>query len=230
MDKKILDKSPVNYYNDTKNFVIQSKLSGGFNVQSDIDLKQIQRKIYISYFQDGLWDILLGVFLIGWGLMVTYDFVAVIGGIWVAFYFIILGLKRWLTYPRAGYIKIPEARKKQIKMVILGAVVFLLGLAVFLLFTTNSRPEWLDEYFMLMLGAMFALIIVFLAGWWRVNRWYAYAVIVLLAFMSHQWLDTELNLSFFVPGGLITICGLVFLVSFLNKYPKQSGEGTYGGA
>jgi hypothetical protein len=199
-------------------------------MQADIDLKQIQRKIYISYFQDGLWDILLGVFLIGWGLVVTYDFVAVMGGIWVFFYFIVLGLKRWLTYPRAGYIKVPEARKQQIRMVILGVVVFLLGLAVIPIFIIDSRPEWFSEYFMLMLGALFALVIVFLGGWWRVTRWYIYAGLVFLAFASHQWLDTELNLSFFIPGGLITICGLVLLVRFLNKYPKQSGEGIYSDA
>lgn len=56
-----------------------------------------------------------------------FDFVAVMGGIWVAIYFIVLGLKRWLTYPRAGYIKISEAQKQQIRMVILGGGSFLGG-------------------------------------------------------------------------------------------------------
>jgi hypothetical protein len=101
----------------------------------------------------------------------------------------------------------------------------LLGLAVIPIFIIDSRPAWFSEYFMLMLGAMFTLIIVFLAVWWRVNRWYAYAAVVLLAFMSHQWLDTELNLSFFVPGGIIGFYGLVLLIRFLCKYPKTSGEG-----
>ena len=199
-------------------------------MQTDIDLKQIQRRVYMSYFQDGLWDILLGVFLVCWGLMVTFDFVAVMGGFWLVFYMLILGLKRWLVYPRAGYIKIAEARRHQIKMVILGAIVFLLGLAVIPIFGVNSRPDWFSEYFMLMLGGMFTLVIIFLAVWWQVYRWYVYAGVVLLAFMSHQWLDTELNLSFFMPGGIIAIYGLVLLVLFLRRYPKNPPEDTYGGA
>ena len=199
-------------------------------MQTDIDLKHIKRKVYMSYFQDVLWDILLGIFLIAWGLMVTYDFVAVMGGIWVAVYFLVLGLKRLITYPRAGYIKIPEARKQQIRMVILGTVVFLAGVAMIPIFVIDSRPEWFSEYFMLMLGAMFALVVVFLASWWQVKWWYAYAAIILLAFMSHQWLDTELNLSFFIPGGIAVIYGFILLVLFLRRYPKKPPEDTYGGA
>ena len=199
-------------------------------MQTDIDLKKIQQRVYMSYFQDGLWDILLGVFLIGWGLMVTYDYAAVMGGIWVAVYFLVLALKRMITYPRAGYIKIPEARKQQIRMVILGAVLFLLGLTVFLWTSTGNRPDWLSEYFMLMLGAMFAFVVVFLASCWRVIRWYVYAVMILLAFVSHQWLDTELNLSFFIPGGIMAIYGFILLILFLRRYPKKPPEDIYGGA
>ena len=194
-------------------------------MQRDIDLKSIKRKVYMSYFQDGLWDILLGIFLIVWGLMVTFDFVAVMGGFWLVFYMFILGLKRWLVYPRAGYIKIPEARRQQIKMVLLGSVVFLAGVATIPIFIIDSRPAWFSEYFMLILGGMFTLVIIFLAVWWQVYRWYAYAAIILLAFMLHQWLDTELNLSFFVPGGIVTVFGLVLLIRFIRKYPKASGEG-----
>ena len=194
-------------------------------MQTDIDLKSIKRKVYMSYFQDGLWDILLGIFLIVWGLMVTFDFVAVMGGFWLVFYMFVLGLKRWLVYPRAGYIKIPEARRQQIKMVLLGSVVFLAGVATIPIFIIDSRPAWFSEYFMLILGGMFTLVIIFLAVWWQVYRWYAYAAIILLAFMLHQWLDTELNLSFFVPGGIVTVFGLVLLIRFIRKYPKASGEG-----
>jgi hypothetical protein len=189
----------------------------------EADLKRIQRKVYLSYFQDGFWDICLGIFLIGWGLSVTFDFAGIMGGIWVAVYFIVLGLKRLVTYPRAGYIKIVEARRQQIKMVILGVVLFLMGLSVFFLFMTESRPAWFSEYFMFMFGTMFAVVITALGSWWKVTRWYIYAALVLLAFASHQWLDTELNLSFLVPGGVITLYGFVLLYLFLRRYPKQKG-------
>jgi hypothetical protein len=198
-------------------------------MQLDADLKRIQRKVYISYFQDGLWDMLLGVFLLGWGLMVTYDFVAVMGGIWVAFYFMVLGLKRWLTYPRMGYIKIAEARRQQIKMVILGVVLLLLGLAVFFIFAVNSRPAWFSEYFMFIFGVMMTAVIAALGYWWKVARWYLYAVMVFIAFSIHQWLDVPLNLAFIAPGGIITLLGLTLLVRFLRRYPRAK-EGLDAGA
>lgn len=193
-------------------------------MQADVNLKQVQRRVYISYFQDGLWDILLGFFLVGWGLMIAFDFVAIMGAVCVIFYFIVLGLKRRLTYPRAGYIKIAGARRQQMKIVILGAVLLLLGMAVFLLFSMDRRPEWLDEYFILMLGAMFAMVIALLAGWWHVTRWYIYAGLVLLAFISFQWFDTELSISFFIPGAIIAVCGFILLFRFLRLYPKEPPE------
>jgi hypothetical protein len=193
-------------------------------MQTDIDLKQIQRKVYLSYFEDGLWDICLGIFLVGWGLMFLLEFTAVVGGIWVAVYFLILGLKRWLTYPRAGYIKISGARRQQVRMVILGAVLFLLGLAVFFLFSLATRPAWLGDYFILLFGAMMAVVIAMLGYWWKVTHWYVYAGMVFLAAASHQWLDTPLNLTFIVPGGIIMLYGLVLLVVFLRRYPKSTGK------
>jgi len=199
-------------------------------MQTDIDLKQIQRKVYISYFQDGLWDILLGIFMVGWGLMVTYDFVAVMGGIWVAFYLIVLGLKRWLTYPRAGYIKISEVRKQQIRMVILGVVLLLLGLSAFFVFAVNNRPAWFSEYFMFLFGVMMTVVIAALGYWWKVKRWYGYAALVFMAFCVHQWLDAPINVSFMVPGGIAGLYGIVLLIRFLRKYPKQSGEGMDAGS
>ncbi len=193
-------------------------------MQMDADLEQIQRKVYLSYFEDGLWDMLLGIFLVGWGLMVTFDFVAVMGGIWMAFYFMVLGLKRWLTYPRTGYIKIVEARRQQKKMVILGVVTFLLGLAVFFIFAADSRPAWFSEYFMFMFGVVMAVVIVMLGYWWKVARWHVYAIMIFIAFAVHQWLDTPLNLAFIVPGSIIVLLGLSLLVRFLRRNPRQSEE------
>jgi hypothetical protein len=153
-----------------------------------------------------------------------YDFVAVMGGIWLAFYFMVLGLKRWLTYPRIGYTKIAEGRRQQMKMVILGVVLFLLGLSVFFIFMVDRRPAWLSEYFMFIFGVMITVVIAALGYWWKVSRWYLYGVMVLVSFCIHQWLDVSLNLAFIVPGGIITLLGLGLLVSFLRRYPKAREE------
>jgi hypothetical protein len=199
-------------------------------MNTDADLKAIQRKVYLSYFQDGLWDMLLGIVLIGWGLMLWYDFVAVMGGVCVAFYFLILGLKRWLVCPRAGYIKIAEARKQQVKMVILGVMLFLAGLAAFFIFAVETRPYWLSDYFMFIFGTMLAVVIGVLGYWWKVARWYVYAVIVFASFSLYQWLNTPLNLTFIVPGGIIAVYGFTLLVVFLCKFPRVDAEDMNAGS
>jgi hypothetical protein len=193
-------------------------------MRMDADLKKLERRAYLTFFEDGLWDICLGLLIIVWGLMLTLEFSGVIGGIWVAAYFIIVSLKRWLTYPRTGYIKISGSRRQQIKLVILGTVLFLLGLVVFFLFNASRRPAWLDEYFMLMFSTMTAVVIALLGYWWKVLRWYVYAGMVFIAAAVYQWLDTPLNLTFVVPGGIMTSYGLVLLIKFLRKYPKAKGE------
>jgi hypothetical protein len=178
----------------------------------------------MSYFQDGLWDILLGIYLLGWGFSIWRDMVAVMGGLWVGIYFLVLGLKRILVYPRAGYIKLSEARKQQMRMVILGSVLFLLGLVVMTAFAINSRPQWLNDYFLFMLITMFAGVIAVLGYWWRVTRWYIYATITFLGAAAQQWLGLPEELGFFIPGGIIGLFGVWLLIRFLRKYPKPMPE------
>ena len=194
----------------------------------DADLKKLERRAYMTFFQNGLWDICLGLFLIGWGLMFTLEFSTIIGGIWVAVYFIILGLKRWLTYPRTGYIKVAQARRQQMKLVILGVVLLLFGLAGFLAFAAGSRPAWVSEYFLFMFGMMIALVIALLGYWWKVLRWYIYAGLLFIAVILYQWSGVPENLAFIIPGSIIALYGLILLVGFLRKYPRAKEEPDVG--
>lgn len=193
-------------------------------MQASGDLKEIKKKVYLSYFQDGIWDILLGAYLLGWAFSVIFDFVAVTGGLWVATYFIALGLKKRVVYPRTGYIKIKESRKLQMRMMLLGVLVFFAGITLFLLFTVGDRPQWAVDYFMLILGTLMSLTVAAMGYWWRVSRWYIYAVIMFIGFILHQWTGTPLEYSFFVPGGIVIITGIVFFTRFLRRYPKSTLE------
>ena len=193
-------------------------------MQENVDLKQIKKKVYMSYFKDGLWDILLGIYLLGWGISIWQDLVAVMGGMWVVIYFTVLGVKRMVVYPRSGYIKLNEARKQQMRMVILGVVLFLLGFAVFGIFAFNTKPEWLDDYFMFLLITMMAVVIAIMGYWWRVTRWYIYAAIVFAGAAAQQWLDIPLYLGFFIPGGIIVLYGMGLFIQFLRRYPKPNRE------
>lgn len=193
-------------------------------MQTNVDLQQIKKKVYMSYFQDGLWDILLGIYLMGWGLSIWQDLVAVMGGMWVVIYFAVLAIKRAVVYPRSGYIKLNESRKQMMRLVIMGAVVFLLGLTVFGAFVFNSRPAWLDKYFMFLLITMLVVVITTMGYWWRVTRWYVFAAILFIGAAAQQWLNMPVELGFFIPGGIIAVYGIGLFIIFMRKYPKSDRE------
>ena len=193
----------------------------------DIDLKNLQKKVYLSYFQDGWWDMLLGSFLISWGITFLFNLGWLPGVLFVGLYSISWPVKKWLTYPRIGHARIAEAKQQQMKLVILASGTALLGLMVFLSVAVGTRPVWLDEYFMLLFSAMIAIVIFLLACWWRVKWWYAYAGLLMIFACCHQWLGLSLPLTYIIPGAIALLIGFTMLFRFLRRYPRMTeGEMT----
>jgi hypothetical protein len=196
-------------------------------MKKDDELQIIQRKVYMTFFEDGVWDIFLGLFILGWGLSILTDGSYLPGIVFVCLYFTVWGIKKWLTYPRIGYVKFSSTSQRKIKkgVVILLTVLLLLGLLAFVLFGIGNRPHWLVDYFPLIFNGMLAVVVCIAAYWAKVNRFYLYAALIFLGAPLHVWLDIPWELGFIGAGGIITLIGLVFLIRFLHKYPRVSHEG-----
>ena len=192
----------------------------------DISLKEIQRKVYMTFFQDGLWDIFLGLFILGWGLAILTDLAYLPGVTFIGLYFAIWGVKKRLTYPRIGYARFSETSRRRIttKFIILGVAVLLVGVMVAVLWGTRTRPQWLADYFPLIFNGILAAIVCFVAYWARVKRFYGYAVLIFLGAVFHLWLGIEWEFGFIGAGGIILLTGLGVLIIFLRKYPKMVEE------
>ena len=188
-------------------------------------LKLIQKKVYMSYFQDGLWDAVLGLFLLGWGFAILFDLGWLPGTTFLAFFWIALGLKQKITYPRIGYARPAEHRKQKSRIIIAGPVTLLLGIMVFLMVVTGGMPQFLRDYFELLFGAMLTIVIGLIGYWWGIVRWYIYAGLVFILAVFNQWLGLSFELSFVLPGGVILLYGLIIFVRFIRKYPPVSAEG-----
>ena len=197
-------------------------------MKPEIDTKKIQRKVYLTYFQDGLWDVVLGLFLLGWGFTVWFDLPWLPGTTFVAFFWLALGLKQKITYPRIGYAKLAEHKKKQVRFVIAGVIALLLGLMVSLLLVMGGAPQFMRDYFELLFGSVLAVVIGLIGYWWGITRWYSYAGLVFVLATFNQWLGLSFELSFIIPGGVVLILGLLIFVRFLRKYPRVSAEGFDG--
>ena len=188
----------------------------------DVNLKEIQRKVYMSFFQDGLWDIFLGLFILGWGLTILTEAPYLPGVFFIGIYFTIWGIKKRLTYPRIGYVRFSETSRRRItaKFLILGVVVLLVGVMAAVVWGIGARPQWLADYFPLVFNGMLAAIVWFVAYWARVNRFYMYAALIFLGAVFHLWLGVRWEFGFIGAGGVIVLIGVGILITFLRKYPK----------
>ena len=105
-------------------------------MSQESDLKKMGPRDYFLYPQDGLIDIAVGFMAISFGLLVAMDRAV----FWFIFYVLGIGIcratKKWITYPKMGYVKLSENRKTKMAILI-GAIVvpvlvfIVLGLVVF---------------------------------------------------------------------------------------------------
>ena len=192
----------------------------------DINLKEIQRKVYMSFFQDGLWDIFLGLFILGWGLAILTEASYLPGVSFIVLYFAIWGIRKWLTYPRIGYARFSATSRRRItaRFLILGVVVLLVGVMMAVLWGIGTRPQGLADYFPLIFNGILAAIVCLVACWARVNRFYLYGVLIFLGAVFHLWLGIRWEFGFIGAGGIIVLIGLGILIIFLRKYPKMVEE------
>jgi hypothetical protein len=198
----------------------------------DADLKQIERRAYVSYFQDGLTDLYGGFILLGLGLAMLTDQMW-----WLALMLVgtaVLWARKRITFSRMGYARFSpqrEARTKRSRIAagIAVAGTLLLGVILFALLWTNGLPQWLEawlaDYFLVAFAVMVGTIIALSAYLLGVARFYAYAVLVFAAFVAAQLFDISPGLPVTIAAGVIVLCGLAVLVRFLRKYPKPGNGG-----
>ncbi|KAA3646110.1 MAG: hypothetical protein DWQ07_07740 [Chloroflexi bacterium] len=202
----------------------------------DKQLKQLARKAYLSYHEDGIIDLIIGWLAFAFGMVMATD-----NSLWTIFSWIpilfYVPLKERLTVPRFGYVDFETGRGNFKRMVMAFLIMglstsFLMGILVFLLFGRDDLliGVWLREYFMLFFGTFLAggfSVFGFIVG---IRRLYAYALLSLVLLGSAQFLAIDDFIPVVLLGISIIASGLVLLFRFLRKYPNVSnGEPNHAG-
>jgi len=203
-------------------------------MENEKDLKVLEKKIFMSYFKDGLWDIYGALLLLGFGItMVTgWDYLMLAFAVLAV---VLLLIRRRIIVPRLGQVKFSSERQAKTKRSILIAVVtgtftMIMGMVFFVLFTTNSAPMWLDiwmaNYFLAAFGGVIALLVAtaaYIVGVWR---YYVYAALTFIAFVLGSILrpDDMESVPILIAGGIILISGAGIFMHFLRKYPLPPQE------
>ena len=203
------------------------------------NLNEIERKAYRSTFQDGIWDIFLGLELLilaagallsnsGVSEGLTMTILVVLGFLTVLAF---IAGKKCITVPRMGFVKFGPRRKRKIRkshIVLLGSV--LAGAIVFLVavLAIQSYPAGQPKLLLFLPAAWVAnAVIVFgLLGYYLdCTRLYAYGVLFALPvpfdMAVKEFVGVNLSpVAFAVPAIVMLVVGTVLLASFLREYPK----------
>ena len=97
-----------------------------------INLKEIERKAYTSYHQDGVVDVTIAFTVLVFGAIMLGDMPWIGGFLGILAISLYAGLKKIVTIPRIGYVKFPQQRAQKITAltVVLGLVAFISPIAI----------------------------------------------------------------------------------------------------
>ena len=199
-------------------------------MSADDQFKKLSRKAYISYHQDGLIDILIGLGILGFGLMIlTGNFVFnMLAWMPILFY---VPLKNRITVPRFGYVQFTSERTKRTRLLIavmVGMLFFSFGLGLYVFALFDQMPPLLELAMagdgMLLIGGLFAVAMLVAGLITRLDRLIIYAILTMLILPGGLLLGVEPELRVVFLGALILLIGVILLVRFLRAYPLQKDE------
>ena len=190
-----------------------------------INLKEIERKAYTSYHQDGILDVTFAITVLMFAVVVISDMPWLGGIVGVLVTSIYAGLKKFITIPRIGYVKFPQQRTQRLMIltVTLGLVAMIAGVFAFMHTLSSGVPDWLifliDNY-MITIGVAVSALFLLGAYSFKTKRIYGYSLLTLVMFLAGHFLSFPLYYYLLALGTVILITGLTLMIRFVNKYPK----------
>lgn len=195
----------------------------GVEMSEQRDLKRIEARLFSSFFEDGAWDVMIGIMMLTMAMRTFIDHWSVsllaLGGV---LYVIII--RKYLTVKRLGYAKFSSARKK--KRVIMFLMILAANLVTLCLILTSLLGA--DPSFALRTSVIAVLVIstfsivAYYMDYWRFFIWGI--------FLTGSILVTEVyglgpgSMVSLLMGAFITIVGLYSLFTFIRKYPSSGGS------
>lgn len=201
-----------------------------------VNLKDVEKRTYMSYHQDGIIDIFIGIYVLAFAagilLNTIFEF-----NLWFIFPGILpallipvwISLKKQITVPRIGYVKFKAAGANKITAMFVGLMVA--GLGMFFVFAMVSPQGWtltLRELIitngMLFIGAGVLLVTSLFGFILGLSRLYGYGLLAMVLFAAAHFIVLPFEGIMVALGATILGCGFVLLWRFTQKYPLTPGE------
>jgi len=202
-------------------------------MNAPLNLKELERKAFRSFYQDGIWDIFFGLMMFAMYTFTLFDqlenkALRILGMLFLevfAVFFLIYG-KKLITAPRLGEVKFAKHRTKRlgkIFVVNLISVVILAAVAVL----QNSRPDLFEgtnseTIRSVGMGVWIAFITSVMAYFLDFDRLYIYALIYGSTFAAVLLFD--IPILFLVAALLMLIPGIIIFTRFMMTTKPIDGE------
>ncbi len=193
----------------------------------NLNLKEIEKKVWTSTFEDGITDIGIGlVLLVSTICQMFNDERFYLYPLFIVPALFIIIAKKYITVPRMGLVKFSRERNKKrytLFLVMTISIVFLLML------TTKGLLQQLPMT-SLIVGAIVFIIPCSIAYFLNWDRMYIYAVLFTLSFALNEITIANTGViasgayAWLISGMMITVVGIVYLVRFMKKYPLPEKE------
>ena len=208
----------------------------GDEMNTKTSLREVEKRTYMAYHQDGLLDIFVGVYVLLFGsgisLMTVTEFStwfvipavfpAVMVPIWVS-------AKKQITMPRIGYVKFGSRGANKLMAVFIGLMVA--GLGAFMVFSFSSSQAWASTLRnlivsngMIIIGISAAAMSSLFGYTMGLNRLHAYGILTLVLFLAGHFIAIPFGYILLAVGLVIIINGFVLLTQFIRKYPLPKGD------
>jgi hypothetical protein len=207
-------------------------------VTKEPNLKEIERKTYMSYHQDGLLDIFAGMYVLGFGLGifmdVIWDFgmgvIIIPGGLIAVALPMWIAAKRKITMPRIGFVKFgPGGGTSKLMAIFIGLAVA--GLGVFFAFTLaifqGEARQWLDLIFqngMLIMGFGSLAVCILFGYSMGLKRLYAYGLLAMIVLVIGHFVGIFFAYILSALGIIVITTGIALLIGFVRKYPLKGDK------
>ena len=164
---------------------------------------------------DGLWDIGVGLALLGLGLTMSLGHaIWFIGFVMFAYFLVVMAGKEVITRPRMSYFDIRDEQLLNLAKVIrLGLVVIIfclgIGAIMFMVFDIGAPFSWLSDYGPIILGGILSIIFI-LFGYLTAggSRYYVYSGLFFPAFLGCQIFNLPVLPFVYSAVVLLTFSGL----------------------
>lgn len=197
----------------------------------NIDLKEIERRAYLTYHKDGILDIYLGMGIMSVASVFFFEVFLTSTGIIALFPILYAASKKQYTIPRLGYVKFSQttqgrARNSVTLALLLGSMSAVAGFFAFysVISTGQSFVEPLIENWRITMAVILLGVFSLFGYVSDLRRMYYYGLLSSIVFVSGLFLPIPGYMLVLAVGGIISINGITLLYRFTKEYPIQKGQ------